>query len=465
MRVGGLGNDGGRLGKVGTPGARGNNFVFLQFRLGRMIVICPVMQKICLLLTVLILGCHRKDDSVLTNRLQTLVDAKEYFKLENQYKAVKNDLSEKNRLYFAAFIDNAFNQNEACVAAVDSILGEQFADSVKSKLLLLQEDSYFKLGEYAKAAYNDSMIIAAKALDSSLLSDIKNTRLIHDALRNTAPQQMSIADSTTVPWTKDSIGLIELPVTTDRQTVSAIFDTRANISSITKSYAEKLHLRLFDVSYMEGSGITGIQFKVGLGVVDSLYIGKLLIKNVVFQVMPDSILYIAPIKFQLNIILGWPAIAGLQEIRFYKDGRLTIPAGGGGGGGIMGDHNLALDGLDPVLALVSENDTLPFHFDTGAGTSILYSGYFQKYQAVIQKAAIRKTQSFGGAGGVEKKDVYILPALRVRLGQKVVTVDSVSVLTAKIFPGEKFYGNIGRDFMQQFDEMTFNFRDMYVRGN
>lgn len=433
-----------------------------------MIVLCLVMHKICLLLVILIPGCQRRNDSVLTNRLQALLDAKEYFKLENQYNGARGNLSLENRLYFAAFVDNAFNRNEACVAEVDSALREGFPDSVKSRLLLLQEDSYFKLGQYARAAHNDSMIIAAKAIDSSMLSEVKNALLIRNALKNTAPQQMSNADSTTVPWTKDGIGLIELPVTTDRQTVSAIFDTRANISSITKSYAEKLHLRLFDVSYTEGAGITGIQFKVGLGVVDSLYIGKLLLKNVVFQVMPDSILYIAPIKFQLNIILGWPAIAGLEEIRFYRDGRLTIPntpGTSGGNGGSSGDHNLALDGLDPVLALISENDTLSFHFDTGAGTSILYSGYFQKYQAAILRTAIKKSQSFGGAGGVQKKDVYILPALRLTLGQKAVTVDSVSIFTAKIFSGEKFYGNIGRDFMQQFSEMIFNFRDMYVRGN
>jgi hypothetical protein len=428
------------------------------------------MQKICLLFAVLVVGCHAGGDSALSHRLQVLLDAKEYFKLENQYNAAKNDLTPGSRLYFAAFLYNAFNQNEACVAAVDSVLKEAFPDSVKARLLLLQGDSYFKLGQYARAAHNDSAVIGAKGVDSSQLKDVKNELLIRNALKATPPQQRVVADSAAVRWTKDAIGLIELPVIAGGQAVDAIFDTRANISSITKTYAEKLHLRMFDVSYTEGSGITGIEFKVGLGVADSLYIGKLLVKNVVFQVMPDSILYIAPIKFQLNIILGWPLIAGLQEVRFYRDGRLTIPERMGDGGEqnpvAMGgpDHNLAMDGLDPVLALVTEKDTLSFHFDTGAGTSILYAGYFQKYQTVVRQTAIKKSQSFGGAGGVEKKDVYILPLMRLTLGQKTVTVDSVSVLTDKIFPGEKFYGNIGRDFMNQFDEITFNFQDMYVRG-
>jgi hypothetical protein len=426
-----------------------------------MIVLCGTMKKIFLLPAILILSCHHKEDSALTGRLQSLLDAKEYFQLDKQYNTTKTDLSEKNRLYFAAFLDNAFNRNEACVATVDSTLKEVFPDSVKTRLLLLQADSYFKLGQYANAAHNDSVVIATTGVDSTIVSDVKNDLLIRNALKATAPQQTVITGNTTVHWTKDNIGLIELPVTTGGQTENVIFDTRANISSITKTYAEKLHLHLFDVSYTERSGITGIQFKVGLGVADSLYIGNVLVKNAIFQVMPDSILYIAPIKFQLNVILGFPVIAQLQEIQFYKDGRLTIPQTPTPGE----MHNLALDGLDPVLALISDNDTLSFHFDTGAGTSILYAGYYHKFQTVIQRSAIKKSQSFGGAGGVQTKDTWILPAMHLTLGQKTVTVDSVSILTDKIFPGEKFYGNIGQDFMKQFDEITFNFRDMYVKGN
>jgi hypothetical protein len=64
----------------------------------------------------------------------------------------------------------------------------------------------------------------------------------------------------------------------------------------------------------------------------------------------------------------------------------------------------------------------------------------------------------------EKKDVYILPALHLTLGQRSVIVDSVSIFTARIFPGEKIFGNIGQDFMKQFEEITLNFSDMYVRG-
>ena len=139
-----------------------------------------------------------------------------------------------------------------------------------------------------------------KAIDSSTLADAKNDWLIRNALRNEHAQEVITGAEDTLRWSRDQLGLMEIPVQSDAQTVNAIFDTRANISSITRSYAERLHLHLMDVQYRESAGITGNQFTVGLGVADSLYIGKVLVRHAVFQVMPDSILFIAPLHFQIN---------------------------------------------------------------------------------------------------------------------------------------------------------------------
>jgi hypothetical protein len=424
------------------------------------------MKKIYLLPALLILSCHGKGPSRLSLHLHRLLDQKEYFKLDKALQTAA-DLPAAQKSFITAVLQNAFNQNEACVSTVDSLLGPKaaadYADSDKANLLLLQGDSYFKLGQYAKAADDDSIVIARypKAIDSAAIENAMNELLIRNALRTIAPQQTTIDANTTIHWTRDKIGLIEIPLKTDGQTTDAIFDTRANISSITKSYADKLHLHPLDVSYREGAGITAAQFKVGLAVADSLYIGNILVKNAIFQVMPDTILYIAPVKFQLNLILGLPVIQQLQEIQWDSTGYMTIPLTPA-----KSDlHNFALDGLDPVLALINDNDTLGFHFDTGASTSILYSAWFEKHKAEILKTAAQKTQTFGGAGGVRKKNSYVFPTLRLTLNDKTVAVDSVTIFPNKIYPGEKLYGNIGQDFMHQFSKMTFNFRYMYVTGN
>jgi hypothetical protein len=299
------------------------------------------------------------------------------------------------------------------------------------------------------------------ALDSETISNVKNDLLIRNALQNISPQQAIIQNSTVIHWKKDEIGLIEIPVKSNSKTYDGIFDTRANISSISQTYAAKLGLKMLDVSYEEGSGITGIRFKTGLGIADSLYIGDILIRNAVFQVMPDSILYLAPIKFSLNIIIGFPVIAALREVHVYKDGRMLIPL-------IQSKkalHNFALDKLDPVISLKTDDNTLCFHLDMGASTTDLYYAYFEKYKSKILKQGSKKTIQIGGAGGIQKKEVYVIPEFNLYLENKKITIDSVDVHIEKIYPKEKYYGNLGQDFTARFNEIILNFTDMYFSAN
>jgi len=412
-------------------------------------------------------GCQKSSktsDAATLKQLQRLLNQNEYFKLDAEFKSSGDKLGDADRLYFSAYINNAFNRNEDCISNVDSLLklSAKLPDTTKAALKRLQDDSYFKTYQYLKAAQCDSDILKnySKVLKKDEVDDIKNDLLIRNGLKNIPAQQTVIKTNTTIPWKKDRIGLVNIPVTTHAQTVDAIFDTRANISSITQTYAKKLGLHILDVTYNEGSGATGIQFKTGMGIADSLYIGDILVKNAVFQVMPDSILYIAPIKFQLNIIVGFPVIEQLQEVHIFKDGKMTIPLTP-----VKNDlHNFALNGLDPVIALQSGADTLSFHFDSGAGNSMLYEAYFNKYKQDVLKNGVKKTVGFGGAGGTQKKEVWVLPKFNLGIGGKTIAVDSVSVLTKPISPGEKFYGNIGQDFTGKFSELVYNFKYMYIKG-
>jgi len=177
--------------------------------------------------------------------------------------------------------------------------------------------------------------------------------------------------------------------------------------------------------------------------------------------MTDSILYLAVVKFQLNIIIGFPVIEQLGEVHIFRNGKMTIPLTP-----TMSDlHNFVIDGLDPIIELKKGNDTLDFQFDSGASSSMLYVSYLNKYKSDVIRTAKKKTVGFGGAGGSQKKKVYVLPKISLTLGNKTVTVDSVDILQQKIVPDERFYGNIGQDFTSKFNEMIYNFKYMYIKGN
>lgn len=144
-------------------------------------------------------------------------------RLETQLNLLKHNIDDKERLYFQAFVDNAFNRNEASVRDIDSLFRNYFSaitDSVKAALTLLQDDDYFKLYQYAKAAQTINIVLSnyQGVLDSEKIADIKNDLLIRNALQNVPPQQAIIPDSTVIHWKKDRIGLFEIPVKSKGET-------------------------------------------------------------------------------------------------------------------------------------------------------------------------------------------------------------------------------------------------------
>jgi len=410
------------------------------------------------------ISCRHASSLQMEKDWQSWLDEKEYFKLRRSMELNKYAVSPEKALYFRAFIDNVFNMNVASIQDIQTLMegyDASLTDTVKAHLLLLKEDNYFKTFQYARAAQVDNELIShyKKAMDSATYADVRNTALITNGLAGIAPQEAHVPGDVTLPWTKNKVGLMEIPVRHGDSTYLSIFDTRANISSISATYAKKLGIRMLNVSYDEGAGVTGQRFQCSLGVADSLRIGDIFMKNIVFQVMPDEVLYIAPVDLSLNIIIGYPVIAQWREIQIHQNGTMTIPANPRHAGW----HNLAMDGLDPVIYAITGSDTLGFKFDTGASTSDLFDNYFRLHKEDIMRKGKASTIHLGGAGGVVENAVYMIGDFSIKVGSKTAVIKEIAVHKDPIpNHGEKFYGNLGQDLIGQFKEMILNFEDMYI---
>jgi hypothetical protein len=403
------------------------------------------------------------EDTITVQSLYGLLAQKEYFEMRSALGRSDRRLNPVTKIYFQAIVANAFNQNERSSKMIDSLLNDEkikLHDSINATLLFIKRDNYIKNYQYENAAKIGSVLLKEykDVLGEKKRSHLENSQKIYGGLSDTKPQKVLIDENKLIPWERDKVGLINVAVKTDADSYNFILDTRASISTISKSYADKLNLRFLPVTYEESSGITGKSFQAQLAVADSLFIGTLRINNVVFQVVPDQILSFPSINYAITGIVGFPVIKQWKELRINRNGTITIPRYPE-----KSDlDNLAFDESTMVVRFPTGLDTLSFHFDSGASTTELYSNYYTKYESSIIKNSTRQTVEHGSAGGMATSEDYILPEFSILVGRKRVTLEKVSIHTTPSYPGQKYYGNIGQDLISQFEEMILNFEDMYI---
>src|ERR1022692_1375054 len=424
-------------------------------------------RSILFLISFLIFSCtqHNKknieSESSIEKTLQALLQNGEYFKLKTELQENQAKLSVDNLQFYQAFVESAFNHYPKSILLSKSLLEKSdssLQDSTRVNLLLLLRDNYFKTYQYKKATETGQEILTNyKAILGDRLHDIENSLLIHEGLKDIPPQQIGLK-KVSLKWKYNKLGLIEIPIKTKTSTLGIVFDTRAHISTVTQSFAKKMGLRILDASFEESNGLTGIKFKSGLGVADTLYLGDMLIQNAVFQILPDEQLHFPSINYTLDGILGFQVITQLNEVQIYRDGDFIISPVST----TVNLNNLAFDGSTTVISVIQGTDTLSFHFDTGATGSEFYSNYFNRYKPEIIKNGKTDMVETGGAGGSVKTLDYILPTINLKIGEKKIELKDVAIHTTPSFKGQKYNGNIGQDVIAQFDEMVLNFEYMYL---
>jgi len=393
--------------------------------------------------------------------LQQYLDQANYFKLRTALTDPNCKAAPLFKSYCRVFMYNAFNQNIRSIALADSLLNipnSTLDNKQLASLWELEVDNYSKTYEYKKAAECGDVIISKYPKNVDNLDDVKNTNKIWHALADIEAQTIAQSTDVIVPIHKDIAGLWNVNVAAGDVAEDFIFDTGANISTITESTAKRMGVKKLDVAF-NVSGIQGTDVQSGIGVADSLKIGDITLRNVVFLIMPDESFNFPKANYSINGILGYPVINALKEVRISKKGTLEIPL-------IPSTselNNLALDGLFPMLNMVADNDTLVFHFDTGAKTSDLFSTYFKLHRKEIIKNGAKKNVELGGAGGFVKIPSYELKNFKFHIGNQLAMVRYITVFSEPVKESKELvYGNIGQDIIGQFDEMTINFQSMFV---
>ena len=397
------------------------------------------------------------------NPLDSLLIHRHFFELQRRLQSdAYKELPIYKRLYYQAFLDNFFHDlttSNDDIAELLAVHKNQLTTIQISNLLMKKIDNHVKLFQYRDAHVTTQLLLRKyrSALSPAEREDVRNSDLIWKGLQDVPPQTTTISSENRIGYRRDLAGLITVPVSFVDSSFYFVFDTGANFSVITESYARKAYLRKLNVKF-KVKAITGLDVNASLGIADELRLGDIVVKNVVFMIFPDSSLSFARGLYTIKGILGFPIIEQLQEIRIDKY-NLTVPQ-------IAVDRNIRNFGVDELLPVISvgyNTDTLAFTFDTGAQFTFLNEPFYHDYKTLVDTAGYSFEMQIGGAGGVAKSKAFRVSQIPITVAGQSALLKDVAVKTSSTTPKDKlYYGNFGQDIMGQFKEMVINFRYMYV---
>lgn len=418
---------------------------------------------ISLFLMFTFISCTGSNQEVLTKNqlqeLQTYYQKKQYFDLQDALQQYRHE-SSVMLSFFRGMSDNKFNQLNRSIRCLKTFIGkwkEKKNDNLLIDAYKTLGDCYSKTFQYKKAVdiYRKIQGKFKDQLDTEQLNDIKNYIRIFNALKDVSPQTAEIHQKTSIQFVDGGY----IPMRINDVDMELGLDTGANYSFIMRSLAEKVHMQIIDANF-DVHNVAGQIVKADVGVASKMEIGHTVLRNIVFLVFEDKDLYFPKAKYQIRGCIGFPVIASLREVTFHKMNSLTIhktlnP---------FIDQNLCLDDLTPVIAGYYRGHRFAFCLDTGAGKSVLYPPFFKAFKEEIMKKLPLQSERTQGLGGFREIPAYVMKEAAISFAGKKAIFQNLPILTDFTNDSSRyFFGNIGRDLLNQFKTMTLNFESMFVK--
>ena len=393
--------------------------------------------------------------------LEDLYRSKQCFDLRDKAAKLNNEKSPES-LFYRGAVANKFNRTKESIALLKNYLKQAKPDDKRlSDVYELLADSYAKSYQYAEAAETYKLLLDkfGSGFDADKRRGVESSYKTWSAAGNVSPQKIAFNGDTKIQAIRDIANLLNVPVEIGGQKVNFVFDTGANVSTITASTAKKMGLTMIETDISVGTS-TDKRVTSKLGVARLMKIGNITLKNVVFLVMPDEALYFPQAKYQIHGIVGFPVIEAFRQVTITKKDEILIPAK------IVkrnAEQNLCLDDLMPLLSATYNNRRMTFAFDTGAVNTTFYPAFYKSQEAEIKKNAKQQTVNLGGAGGSNSFTAYVLDEATLSVSGKIAKLKKVEILPSVINDHSRYYfGNIGQDLIKQFGQMTIDFNSMSI---
>ena len=388
--------------------------------------------------------------------LEALYQQRNFFSLRDRLEDLPSGASPSPAVGFLeAAVEQAFNKPDISSKIITSLLAtEQLEPQLVLLLLNLQLTNNIRLHDYRKALASAQTILSSSAAETApqAVSDARNKLPLLRALQDVPPQESEIRGPSRLALGKTR----RVPLKIEGNKVQFALDTGANFSVIMRSEAEKLDLDIRPANLLISTS-TEKKILGDVAVAESVEIGNILYRHVIFLVLPDELLTFEDGQ-KIPGLVGFPLVEAMGEVRLRRDNVMEIPDDPAR----RSLGNLALNDLEPLIQVRYNKEDLLCRLDTGAESTVFYEPFYRRFQDRVRSTGFAVDAQAGGVGGFQNIPAYRLPRMLLNIAAAGVTLKRVDVYTERIRPPEENYlfCNVGLDALAKFRAYTLNFRDM-----
>ncbi len=349
-------------------------------------------------------------------------------------------------LLYRAIISSRFGSEHEAIDLFSKFLAAEPAPDMERKARYELSWALTRLGEYGQAAKEIGAALRLSGETETSRADHENVRRQLESLNAVAKQTVEFRPPAPVQAHRNPLGLWEVPVEVNSERGEWIFDTGANYSAVTESEARRLGLAIREgTSYT--SDFVGTDHPSRLAVAAELRFGSARLRNVVFLVLPDQMLVVAPLKYQMRGILGLPVMRALECVEVSAEGTITF---GKATPGARAPANFFFDRLNAVVQVGHSSHNVQMMLDTGAAGTVLYPSMldaFARWERDQLKGANQRP-----AGASEEREADLVPSFQLEAAGRTVYLDRIALF--KKAPS----GSSGRDGVLGIDALKGGFR-------
>lgn len=381
-----------------------------------------------------------------------------------------NELPPQEAQFYRGVLANRENDSHKSIALLEPLVDKvaSSGDTEHEKILrkALAED-YLRDGDWAKAAQQYSTL--ENRLGSKLSQDEQDEiemplKLLPLAETN-QPMTVEPCDSFEMQIGRNPLGLTDIPVFVDARPHTFMLDPTAPFNLIARSIAREVGLNVSDRAATIHT-LTGKPMQVHVAVIPRFTVGgRLTFRNVTAFVFDDGDYQFPKSHYQVQGVLGYPALMALGSLTITADATLEIeparnPETRSRAAGTTGAQ-FYLDGDQILAALGKPGKEGMYVIDAAGQQSYLTSRFYDENMSAFAGAKI-DTFTLPTAQAAEPQPAYTAETVPLTVGSTTVPVHFLPVLTKPLGNSvfDDVMGVLGMDVLDQLQSYTFDYRTM-----